>query len=156
MRSLSILAAIGLLAPLILAADCPDQQYLPLTVYSIQLDVDQIALGPADANGIQRPLLLRPPIVVTLGQAATDKLRACDPDGDPLQVRCQDGTLVAEPNKPERYRWTWTPTAVGVTYHWIEATDERPQTNDSITTRGTLVVVCVPRNRPPSLCGGQP
>jgi hypothetical protein len=152
-----LLAAIAAIVagPLALGqTDCL-QEYRPLGGYSVQVDPNQIALGPADPNGVRRPLLLRV-ITVTVGMQASDKIRACDPDGDPVVVTCQDGELAAEPGRPEYYRWSWTPRQVGVSYHWIEASDERPATSDALTTRGTIVVVTIPRNRPPVLCGGQP
>lgn len=152
-----LLAAIAAMAvgPLAVGqTDCPEQEFPPMTGYSVTLDPNQIALTE-DPNGVMRPLPLRV-MTVTVGQIATDKIRACDPDGDPISVHCQDGVLAAEPNQPEHYRWSWTPTAVGVTYHWIEATDERPVTSDALTVRGTIVVVAIPKNRPPVLCGGQP
>ncbi len=136
-------------------ADCPDQPYLSLSGYSVTIDSTRIELGPADPNGVRKPLLLRV-VAVTVGQIATDKILACDPDADPVAVSCQDGVLAAEPNEPGYYRWSWTPTAIGVTYHWIQAVDERPATNDAMTVRGTIVVVATPKNRPPVLCGGQP
>lgn len=153
-----LLAAIAALAvaPLVLGdADCPEQAYLGLSGYSVTIDPNQIALGPADTNGFQKPLLLRI-LTVTVGQIASDKIRACDPDGDPVVLSCQDGELLRDTSQPEYYRWSWSPASVGVSYHWIQATDDRSETGDSLTTRGTIVVVAIPRNRPPVLCGGQP
>lgn len=149
---------IAIMAPLVVGDVCGPQAYRPLTGYAVQIDANQIAMGPADANGLSKRLLLRV-LTVPLGAAATDKIGACDPDGDLLAMSCQDGLLTAlppDPNGMTYHRWTWTPTSIGVTYHWIEAKDQRPATNDSIATRGTIVVVAIPRNRPPVLCGGQP
>lgn len=135
--------------------DCPEQSYLGLSGYSVTIDPDRIELGPADPNGTRKPLMLRI-LTVTVGQMASDKIRACDPDGDAVRVTCQDGVLTAEPDDSQYSRWSWTPNAIGVSYHWIQAIDERSETGDALTVRGTIVVVAIPRNRPPVLCGGQP
>lgn len=134
--------------------DC-QQEYRPLNGYSVVLDPNQIEWAAPDPNGVRKQNLMRV-IAVTVGMPATDKIRACDPDADPVVVTWQDGTMAPIPSEPEYYRWTWTPPMIGVTYHWFQAVDVRTETNDPVTTRGTIVVVAVPRNRPPVLCGGQP
>lgn len=156
---------------------CPEQLYPPLTGYGVTLDPARIAYDrndPNDPNYAHRRQLLLKIIPVATGRPATYLGFACDPDGDSLAIQAQDGTLVALTGAGEavtqapldgylplvaggRYRWTYTPAMVGVTYHNIEVVDVRPGTDDARSTQGTLVVVAIPRNaHAPSLCGGQP
>lgn len=148
-----LLLCLFVVSPLVFSAECNEQIYKPLTGYSIQLDENEIAMGPPDSNGVSKRLLIGV-VTVPLGRSAVYKLIACDPDGDQLEIRCQDGLITKDDNEANHYYWTWKPLSIGVTYHWIEAQDVRPLTNDSLTTRGTIVVIVIPANRPPVLCGG--
>jgi hypothetical protein len=177
---LTLLAALTV-APLVLGqvTTCPDQVYLPLDGYPVVLDVNQISMDRPDPNdpayALRKPLLLNV-IAVPVGTPAVHVGHTCDPDGEEVRIRCGDGTLTMlsrtgqpvgvtpvggwyAPAEGGAYRWSWTPQQLGVTYHWVEAVDVRPETNnkDVRYTRGTIAVVGVPPNAsPPRLCGGLP
>lgn len=156
---------------------CPEQAYLPLTGQVVAIDPNLVAYDfndPNDPNYPIRKQLLLNVIPVVVGKTVSYEGYSCDPDGEPISMSCENGSLsilsmdgnVAQtiPSgqwgnllSGGRYRWQWTPTTIGVTYHYVEAKDIRPGTNDSRSIRGTLVVVAIPKNEhAPRLCGGTP
>jgi hypothetical protein len=160
--------AVCFLCPILFAQlSCPDQYYPPLTGYSVELDASQIAYDRQDVNDpnyADRQRLLLRVIVAPIKKAATYEGYACDEE--PVKIHCQDGTLTTMtatgvpatlvdgwyPMATDRYTWRFTPTVIGVTYHWIEASDIRLETDDARMTRGTVVVVAIPKNaKPPRL-----
>ena len=156
---------------------CPEQTYLPLSGYSFEIDLLQIAqdrYDPTDPDyAVRKPLLLNV-TTIAMGRTVKYRGRACDEDGDLVQIMCTDGTLTAldsagvagltvqagtwlTVDSTGYYQWTWTPTQVGLTYHRIRARDIRPTTDDSRGTEGSIVIATVPGNeKPPVLCGGLP
>jgi hypothetical protein len=178
-RDIPILLVLLMVIPLTFGGNppCPEQPYLPLTGYPVTLDLAKIAYDrndPADPNYATRKQLLVAILPVALGNQAAYEGYACDADGDSLIIKAQDGTLTAltgggepVPQTPVdgyvslvaggRYRWIYTPMSLGVSYHDLEVSDVRPGTTDARSTRGTIVVIAIPRNaHAPSLCGGQP
>jgi len=164
-------------APLVLAQTCPPQNYPPLTGYSVTIDETQVMfdrMEPNDPDYALRKKLLLGVVTVPLGSTFSYNTWACDQDGDPLKIRSSDGTIqvldaqgapvtVVPANgwyplvTGGKYRWSFKPTVLGVTYHRIDGKDNPlvlPQY--ARMTSGTIAVVAVQQNKPPTLCGGLP
>ena len=174
------LSARGIMYVLIAQPACPAvQEYKVLTGYSVTLDPARISMDRTEPNdpdyALRKPLLLAV-YKTPVGKMVTHQGRACEPNSpDPIRVSASNGTLTvlddagaAQAVVPVNgkylltgsgyYRWTWTPSAIGVTYHWITARDDRTVegANDERSTTGTIVVVTVGKNKPPILAGGLP
>ena len=178
-RIVSLIVVLMMLSLCVVAQEpCPDQIYRPLTGYNIVIDPNRISYDrtePNDPDYANRKRLLLGVLIVPVNTVASYVSFACDQDGDPLRIKMSDGLLqvLDESGAPAaatpdakgfyrllsggKYRWSFTPAAIGVTYHHLEAWDSRTVlgTNDARKTSATVVIGAIPRNRPPT-CGGLP
>ena len=127
---------------------CPVQKYLSWDDLSVAVDPNQIAVHPITG----KPLFLGG-LSVEVGRQWAYEGYACDPDGDAMAITADSGVLDIS-----NYVYTLlrTESSVGVKYINISATDVPTPPAAPITVTGTLVVIAIPRNQPPVLCGGRP
>jgi len=142
----TVLFGLLFLTPFVVTQTCPTQGYPPIPA---GVDMAQVAINPASPN--QERLLLGV-VKIALGQTASFRGYGCDPDGDPMVFTKSAGTLDVKADNT--YTLTYKPTSVGVHYVHISCSDVRT-TNDALTATGTVAVVVIPANRPPT-CGALP
>lgn len=147
---LALLAAM-LVAPLLFgqSENCPEQVFQDISQCPTLLDPNQIAIDPETA---QRCCLGW--ILTVAGTPWTWDGRYCDPDGDPMTLIASAGTLAV--NVDRTYAVTGTSSVAGLTYVTMTLVDQPAAPQTPLTRKGTFVVIAVPKNRPPSLCAGQP
>jgi hypothetical protein len=144
------MAVVGLLAPLILGqATCPEQTFRDIASCPAQLDPAKIAIDP----NTNRACLLGW-VTAVVGSGWTWSKEICDPDSDLMTLTASAGTLKV--NTDGTYVVTGPAAALGLTYITMTLVDKPPAPLVPITRKGTFVVITIPKNRPPSLCGGLP
>jgi hypothetical protein len=144
-----LFGGMAVVAPLLFGqvTECPDQEFKSWTGLSFQVDPNRIAVDPY--SGQRLFLGWRYGIV---GTAWIWDANACDPDGDSLMLTASKGNLLRSTG--DAYRVTGAATAVGTIYVDVTATDQPGEGRTALTRKGTFVIVVLPANRPPSLCGG--
>ncbi len=128
---------------------CPEQSSLDLLTCPFAVDPNMIAVNPV--TGERLPLDY---IITDVGRQWSYDGYGCDEDGNPMVFSASKGTL-SHPT-PETFTLRGTQTVVGVDYIHISVTDVPMPHQSPSTVTGTLVVLAVPQNRPPVLCGGRP
>ncbi|HUV65376.1 MAG TPA: hypothetical protein VMW24_15880 [Sedimentisphaerales bacterium] len=149
-RNWLIIVAVLILGSLTLAqTPCPEQEYLSWSGLAVQIDPNQIAIHPVTGD----PLFLGE-VMVELGREWSYEGYACDEDGHAMTVTTDHGQLEIS----DAYVFTLraTETSIGVRYVNITATDVPEPPAMAIAVTGTLVVITVPKNNAPVLCGGRP
>jgi hypothetical protein len=141
--------ASGLMVCLMTEGTCPDQVFRDPNACPVQLDRTKIVTDPHSG----KPCLLGYQLVLE-GLPWSYYCRYCDPDGDLMTLTATGATLT------DHHDGTCTISGLGMTagaiiYPILSVTD-KPLGGDAITRRGTVAVIAVKRNRPPSLCGGLP
>lgn len=151
----SLMSVILLTTLFVVQVPCPPVVYPPIPA---GVDPNRVTFDH-DGSDPNRPAaaryLLRPTIYNTLGKTVEVTGWVCDNDGDPMQIVSEKGSITLN---PEDKTWTlrYKPTSVGDEYFRVTVSDIR-QTPDSMSTSGTLRVVTVVPNRPPTVgCGSRP
>ena len=143
----NVLATIFLLA----LTTCPEQEFKPYTNIGVQVDESKIATDPASG----KKLCLGVHIVV-LGSNLIIDANYCDPDGDPVTLSSNDSVNypITVDTVAKKYRVQFTAKAVGIEYVTITAKDTPAPPLESLTRKGTYVLVTIPKNNPPQIgCG---
>lgn len=150
MTLLAVMSAM-LVAPLLFGAseNCPEQVFQDISQCPVALDPNQIAVDPVTG---QRCCLGWMTAIV--GSPWTWDGRYCDPDGDSMTLAADKGTLAV--NADGTYSVTGTAGMPGLTYITMTLVDEPSAPQVPFTRKGTFAVIAVPKNRPPSICGGKP
>lgn len=134
---------------LVAATVCPEQKYHDYTKSPAVVDPNRIALDPASG---QRLCLGQ--VIATQGRSWTVAGAVCDPDGDRMTLTASVGELQRWDDGA--YKVTGPADALGVLYVTLTCTDEPPDATQALTRAGTWIVIVVPPNRAPVLCGGLP
>ncbi|MCE5324891.1 MAG: hypothetical protein ABFE07_10230 [Armatimonadia bacterium] len=150
MKRIPLFLSLLLLAPLVFAQTCPTQPFVDWSKWAVTLDPVQIATDP---NTGQK-CVLGPPIYTHPGQTWTIRASICDPDSDPMTLTASMGTLVVHADNT--YTLTGAALTLGIQYVTMTLVDQYQIPSESITRKGTWVIVSIPKNKPPVLCGGLP
>ncbi len=134
---------------LLAQAPCPEQTFRDPLTCPVTVDVSKVAIDP----NTNKPCLLGW-VGAVVGSGWTWTGRYCDPDGDPMTLTASAGTLTVNPDGT--YKVTGTVAAAGISYYTLTLVDKPPIPQVPIMRKGTFVVIGLPKNRPPSLCGGLP
>ncbi len=130
-------------------SNCPEQVFLDPASCPAQLDAAKIAVDPYT----NKPCLLSWKYVVE-GLPWSYDGKYCDPDSDPMVLSATGGTLVN--HNDGTYTISGPAMTIGqIAYPTMTLTD-KPPAGDAYTRKGTVAIIAVKKNNPPSLCGGLP
>lgn len=153
MKRMILLASLAamLVAPLLFGAseNCPEQTFQDISECPVALDPNRIAIDPYENR-----MCCLGWLVTVAGSPWTWDRWHCDPDGDAMTLTSDTGALTV--NGDGTYTVTGTSSTPGLTYVTMTLVDQPSSPQIPITRKGTFVVIAVPKNRPPALCGGQP
>jgi len=149
-RCTLILLAGLLLAGLTFAGDssCPEQTFTDPNSYGYGIDPNEIAVDPVSGQRLMLGV-----VTTEIGVPWEYEGYGCDPDGDTMTFASEaeiavDGAV---------YTLSGIVGQVGLSYYDVSVTDTPADPNMTAYTRtGTVVVVGLPANQPPVLCGGRP
>ena len=132
-RLLLVAVALGCITFLTLAQDCPEPEQMEVPFQH-------------DANAVHYKVIGQ--VQMRVGQVFTCELRACDPDGDPMEFRLLSGPNDVVVDANTGY-FGWQPAEPNVYYIDVEVVDVY-----GARDRGTIVISVGPPNRPPVFLGG--
>lgn len=152
MKRMILLAvlAVMLVAPLVFGQSetCPEQVFQVMSQCPAALDPNQIAVDPETGERCCLGWM-----TAIVGVPWTWDGRYCDPDGDAMTLTSTGALTV---NVDGTYTVTGTSFVTGLSYVTMTLVDHPVAPNIALTRKGTFVVIAVPKNNAPSLCGGQP
>jgi hypothetical protein len=148
MKQTAFFVVLVLLTCLCFGQMCPEQEFVDPNTCPFAVDPNMLAIDPVSGERLMLGC-----ITVDVGRQWVYDGWGCDDDGNPLVFSASKGVVEQSGNV---YTLRGTQTAIGADYIHISVTDVPMEHQTPLTRTGTLVVLAVQPNRPPTLCGGRP